>query len=119
MDIVGKLPVALGQKVFIYGVPSEIACDNGTQFVGKKTQAFCQEWNISLVTSTPGYPKANGQAESGNKVYGCEVVIPAEVRVPTSRYSLNNVEANRELMQDNMVLTEELRDAAKIRMASY
>ncbi|XP_074299119.1 uncharacterized protein LOC141630149 [Silene latifolia] len=30
--------------------------------------AFYAQWNINLVTSTPGYPKANGQAESNNKV---------------------------------------------------
>ncbi|XP_074291084.1 uncharacterized protein LOC141617844 [Silene latifolia] len=118
--------------------------------------------NINLVTSTPGYPKANGQAESSNKVvinclkkklksrrgrwaeelllvlwadkttlitptgqtpyflvYGCETVIPVEVHMPTSRYSLNNIEVNNSLMQDSLVLTEELRDAAKIRIASY
>ncbi|XP_074300316.1 uncharacterized protein LOC141631558 [Silene latifolia] len=145
-----------------YVVPSEIVCNNGTQFVRKRTKAFCEEWNINLVTSTPGYPKANGLAESSNKVviscqkkklesrrgrwaeelplvlwadratpkistgqtpyslvYGCEAVIPTEVHVPTSRYSLNNIEANSSLMQDNLVLIEELRDTAKIRIASY
>ncbi|XP_074297421.1 uncharacterized protein LOC141628144 [Silene latifolia] len=30
--------------------------------------AFCAQWNINLVTSTPGYPKDNGQADSSNKV---------------------------------------------------
>ncbi|XP_074298835.1 uncharacterized protein LOC141629788 [Silene latifolia] len=145
-----------------YGVPSEIVCDNGTPFVAKKTKDFCDEWNINLLTSTPGYPKSNGQAESSNKVvisclkkklkrrrsrwaeelpfvlwadrttpkastgqtpyslvYGCEAVIPAEVQVPTSRYILNNVEANSSLMQDNLIVTEELKDAAKIRITSY
>ncbi|XP_074293473.1 uncharacterized protein LOC141620524 [Silene latifolia] len=103
MDIVGKLPVAPGQKVFMlamtdyfskwiaadsfrqvtekevislirtniicrHGVYSEIVCDNGTQFVGKRIKTFYDEWNINLVTSTPGYPKANGQAESSNQV---------------------------------------------------
>lgn len=103
MDIVGKLPVAPGQKVFMlaltdyfskwieagafqqvrdkevisflhtniicrFGVPSEIICDNGSQFISDKTRQFCHEWNISLVTSTPRYPQANGQAESSNKV---------------------------------------------------
>ncbi|XP_074318136.1 uncharacterized protein LOC141654925 [Silene latifolia] len=103
MDIVGKLAVAPGQKVFTlamtdyffkwieadsfrqvtekevisfirtniicrYGVPSEIVCHNDTQFIGKRTKAFCDEWNINLVTSTSGYPKANGQAESSNKI---------------------------------------------------
>ncbi|XP_074299230.1 uncharacterized protein LOC141630289 [Silene latifolia] len=52
-------------------------------------------------------------------VYGCEAVIPAEVHVPPSRYSLNNIEANANLMQDNLSLTEELRDSARIRMTSY
>ncbi|XP_074283410.1 uncharacterized protein LOC141607959 [Silene latifolia] len=51
-----------------YGIPSETLYDNGSQFVGKNTIAFCAEWNINLVTSTPAYPKANGQAESSNKV---------------------------------------------------
>ena len=51
-----------------YGVPAEIICDNGAQFVGRKTQAFCDRWNIKLVPATPRYPNANGQAESSNKI---------------------------------------------------
>ncbi|XP_074282964.1 uncharacterized protein LOC141607507 [Silene latifolia] len=124
--------------------------------------AFCAEWNINLVTSTPSYPKANGQAESSNKVvinclkkklqrrkakwaeelllvlwagrttpktstgqtpyslvYGCETVIPAEIDVPTTRSSLNTVEDNKPLLQDSLTLAEELRDAARIIIASY
>ena len=46
----------------------EIVCDNGTQFVGRRTNQFCRSWGIKLVTSTLGYPKANGQAESSNKI---------------------------------------------------
>ncbi|XP_074277076.1 uncharacterized protein LOC141600729 [Silene latifolia] len=123
---------------------------------------FCAEWNINLVTSTPDYPKTNGQAESSNKVvivclkkklkrrrgrwtkelllvlwadmtalktstgqipyslvYGREAVIPVEVHMLTSRYSLNNIEANDDMLKDNLVLTEGLRDAAKIRITSY
>ncbi|XP_074301294.1 uncharacterized protein LOC141632669 [Silene latifolia] len=124
--------------------------------------AFCAQWNINLVTSTPGYPKANGQVESSNKVvinclkkklkrrkgrwakelslvlwanrttpktstcqtpyslvYGCEAVIPAETHVPTTRSNLNTIEENKPLLQDSLTLTEELRDAARIRIASY
>ena len=51
-----------------FGVPSEIVCDNGSQFISKRTRDFCQEWNIKLVTSTPRYPQSNGQAEASNKV---------------------------------------------------
>ncbi|XP_063948038.1 uncharacterized protein LOC135152135 [Daucus carota subsp. sativus] len=103
MDIVGKMPTAPGQKVFMlamtdyfskwieaeafrqvtskevisfikrnilckFGVPSEIVCDNGSQFISDKTEAFCKKYNINLLKSTPSYPQANGQAESSNKI---------------------------------------------------
>ena len=103
MDIVGKLPPASGQRVYLlamtdyfskwieaeafkeikdtqvisfirrnilsrFGIPSTIVCDNGSQFISDKTKAFCQQYNIQLVMSTPRYPQANGQAEANNKV---------------------------------------------------
>ena len=103
MDIVGKLPPASGQRVYLlamtdyfskwieaeafkevkdtqvisfirrnilsrFGIPSTIVCDNGSQFISDKTKAFCQQYNIQLVMSTPRYPQANGQAEASNKV---------------------------------------------------
>ena len=102
MDIVGKLPPAPGQKVFLlvltdyfskwietttfsqvrdkevmsfiqtniicrFAIPSEIVCDNGSQFISIRTPQFCEEWNIKLITSTPEYPQTNGLAESDNK----------------------------------------------------
>ena len=51
-----------------YGIPSEIICDNGMQFIGGRTRKNCKNWNITLVTSTPRYPQANGQVESSNKL---------------------------------------------------
>ncbi|KAJ9561557.1 hypothetical protein OSB04_006717 [Centaurea solstitialis] len=57
MDIVGK-----------FGVPSEIMCDNGSQFISEKTRKFCDERGIRLITSTPRHPQSNGLAESSNKV---------------------------------------------------
>ncbi|KAJ9535409.1 hypothetical protein OSB04_un001477 [Centaurea solstitialis] len=102
MDIVGKLPPAPGQKVFLlvltdyfskwieaaafsqvkdkevisfiqtniiyrFGIPSEITCDNGSQFISERTRKFCDERGIKLITSTPRYPQSNGLAESSNK----------------------------------------------------
>ncbi|KAI3758461.1 hypothetical protein L6452_06024 [Arctium lappa] len=194
MDIVGKLPPAPGQKVFLlvltdyfsklveaaafsqvrdkeivsfiqtniicrFGVPSEITCDNGTQFISDRTRRFCEERNIKLVTSTPRYPQSNGLAESSNKtiinslkkrlkaakgkwveelpsvlwanrttprtstgqtpfslVYGCEAVLPIEVRLPTSRHT--SVEHNLVDLSYDLDALEELREAAHIRMAS-
>ena len=102
MDIVGKLPTAPGQRVFMlavtdyftkwveaeaykqvrdrdvknfiwrhvicrFGVPKEIVTDNGSQFISREFQDFCEEWGIKLTFSTPRYPQANGQAEATNK----------------------------------------------------
>ncbi|KAJ9537370.1 hypothetical protein OSB04_030103 [Centaurea solstitialis] len=103
MDIVGKLPPAPGQKVYLlvltdyfskwieagafsqirdkevisfiqkniiyrFGIPAEIMCDNGSQFISDKTRTFCEKREIKLITSTPRYPQSNGLAESSNKV---------------------------------------------------
>ncbi|KAK9050558.1 hypothetical protein SSX86_029875 [Deinandra increscens subsp. villosa] len=51
-----------------FGVPSEIVCDNGSQFIGGRTTGFCESWGIKMITSTPVHPQANGQAESSNKI---------------------------------------------------
>ena len=40
-----------------FGIPAEIICDNGAQFIRDGTRAFCSEWNITLITSTPKYPQ--------------------------------------------------------------
>ena len=51
-----------------FGIPSEIICDNGSQFISKRTTDFCSAWGIKMITSTPVHPQANGQAESSNKI---------------------------------------------------
>ena len=51
-----------------FGIPSEIVCDNGSQFIGSRTTNFCDSWGIKMITSTPVQPQANGQAESSNKI---------------------------------------------------
>ena len=142
-------------------MPSEIVCDNGSQFKSDKTEAFCRQWNITLVKSTPRYPQANGQAESSNKilinnfkkilrtrdyglknyhgsygpterhhktlrgqtpfslVYRTEVVLPTDVMKPMTRYSLTMSESNKEQLVHDLDTIDELRDMARIRMASY
>ncbi|KAD5508946.1 hypothetical protein E3N88_16649 [Mikania micrantha] len=51
-----------------FGIPAEITCDNGSQFIGKRTTSFCEAWGIKMITSTLVHPQANGQAESSNKI---------------------------------------------------
>ncbi|KAL7597421.1 hypothetical protein Lser_V15G28014 [Lactuca serriola] len=84
MDIVGKLPVAPGGKVFMLvmtdyfskwfeaeasvQIPAEIICDNGSQFISKRTRDFCTSWGVKMIMSNPVHPRANGQVESSNKI---------------------------------------------------
>nr|XP_016515349.1 PREDICTED: endogenous retrovirus group K member 8 Pol protein-like [Nicotiana tabacum] len=51
-----------------FGVPNEIVCDNGPQFIGEKVIKLFQSWQIKRITYAPYHPTANGQAESTNKV---------------------------------------------------
>ncbi|XP_070018990.1 uncharacterized protein [Nicotiana sylvestris] len=51
-----------------FGVPKEIVCDNGPQFIGAQITESFQSWQIKRITSTPYHPVGNGQAESMNKV---------------------------------------------------
>ncbi|KAD3067148.1 hypothetical protein E3N88_35028 [Mikania micrantha] len=145
-----------------FGIPAEITCDNGTQFIAKRTTNFCESWGIKMITSTPIHPQANGQAESSNKiiiknlkkklgskkgkwaeelpfflwadrtttknatrqtpfslVHGSEAVLPTEMVVPTARSSLQNLESNKEILSEDLDTIDELRDIARIRMATY
>lgn len=52
----------------MFGVPYEIVCDNGSQFISDETEAFCYKWNFTLTKSTPRYPHVNGKAKSSNKI---------------------------------------------------
>nr|XP_016511264.1 PREDICTED: uncharacterized protein LOC107828465 [Nicotiana tabacum] len=51
-----------------FGIPKEISCDNGPQFIGKRTIEFFEKWHIKRILSTLYHIAANGQAESFNKV---------------------------------------------------
>ncbi|XP_060170386.1 uncharacterized protein LOC132601302 [Lycium barbarum] len=51
-----------------FEIPTEIACDNGKQFIGSKVSKFFKEYKIKKILSTPYHPSANGQAESRNKI---------------------------------------------------
>ncbi|KAD0501146.1 hypothetical protein E3N88_44164 [Mikania micrantha] len=144
-----------------FRISVEITCDNGSQFIGKKTTNFCESWGIKMITSTPVYPQANGQAESSNKiiinnlknklgskkgkwaeelpfalwadrtntknatgqtpfslVYGSEAILQTEMVIPTARSSLQTLESINEILSEDLDTIDELRDIARIRMAT-
>ena len=50
-----------------FGVPSKIISNNGTPFLNKDVCHLIEWYSISHTTSTPYYPKGNGQGEASNK----------------------------------------------------
>ena len=50
-----------------FGVPSRFISDNGTSFLNKDVRRLTEWYSIAHTTSTPYYPKGNGQAEAPNK----------------------------------------------------
>ncbi|XP_074282824.1 uncharacterized protein LOC141607372 [Silene latifolia] len=113
MDIVGKLPQAPGQKAYMLAM---------IDYFSKWIEADSYRWAGELpliLWADETTPKTSTGKTPYSLVYGCEAVIPAEIHVPTTRCSLNTVEEKQPLIQDNLTLAEELRDAAIIRIASY
>ncbi|KAI5343237.1 hypothetical protein L3X38_011113 [Prunus dulcis] len=51
-----------------FGMPESITTDRGTFFISREIQGMASRLKIKLLQSTPYYAKANGQAESSNKV---------------------------------------------------
>ncbi|XP_070049090.1 uncharacterized protein [Nicotiana tomentosiformis] len=102
MDIVGlppptpsKVEASLYQKIgerevvdFLwenitcrFGMPKEIACDNGPQFIGVKVTKFLEDLKIKRITFSPNRPSANGQEKSTNKV----IIQNIKKRLETSK----------------------------------
>ena len=48
------------------GLPEEITCDNGPEFVSRRLQAWCAQKGVLLRYIDPGKPMQNGYAESFN-----------------------------------------------------
>ena len=45
------------------GIPETLISDNGLQYSSQEFAAFCKQWGIDHVTSSPLYPQSNGFVE--------------------------------------------------------
>ncbi|XP_074374212.1 uncharacterized protein LOC141714599 [Apium graveolens] len=97
MDIVGKMPPAPGQKVFMLAM---------TDYFSKWIEA-------------EAFRQIKSRETPFSLVYGAEAVMPTEFILPTARYGLATTEMNYEERVHDLDVVDELRDMAKIRMASY
>jgi hypothetical protein len=46
-----------------HGIPEKLRADNGTQLTSAEFEGFLNEYGIKLITSSPRYPRSNGEAE--------------------------------------------------------
>ena len=46
-----------------HGIPATLVSVNGPQYIAEDMKVFAKEYGFQLVTSSPYYPKSNGQAE--------------------------------------------------------
>ena len=53
----------LKRQFGVHGIPAEVVSDNGPQFSSSEFHEFAKEYGFKYVTSSPHYPKANGEAE--------------------------------------------------------
>ncbi|XP_074291280.1 uncharacterized protein LOC141618056 [Silene latifolia] len=88
----------------LFDIPSEIICDNGSQFISNDAEGYCARWNITLKKSAPRTPKSNGQAVSSNKI------IMDNLR---RRYGCMTGELNKAEMVRSLDTVDELRASQK------
>ncbi|KAJ9544554.1 hypothetical protein OSB04_024261 [Centaurea solstitialis] len=163
MDIVGKLPPAPGQKVYLlvltdyfskwieaaafsqvrdkevisfiqtniiyrFGVPSEIMCDNGSQFISERTLIInsirkrLKEAKGRWVEELPSVlwanrttPRTSTGQTPFSLVYGCEAVLPIESQLPIARH--RTMDQNVINLYYDLDALEELREKAFQKMA--
>ncbi|XP_074356243.1 uncharacterized protein LOC141695938 [Apium graveolens] len=125
MDIVGKMPPAPGQKVFMLAMTDYfskwIEVEAFRQVKSKEVISFIKR-NVICKFGVPSEittPKTSTGETPFYLVYGTEIVLPTEIISPTTRYGLATTETNSVERAYDLDMIDEVRDMAKLRMASH
>ena len=59
----GAVVQELKRQFGVHGIPAEVISDNGPQYTSREFQEFRKEYGFKHTTSSPHFPKANGEVE--------------------------------------------------------
>src|SRR3954463_6495126 len=59
--------------VYRFGVPHSIITDNGSNFISKEFQDFCEGLEINITYASVAHPQMNGQVEKANGLIGAGI----------------------------------------------
>src|SRR3954464_12531716 len=67
----GKTTVKFFESiVYRFGVPHNIITDNGSNFISKEFQDFCEDLRINITYASVAHPQTNGQVKKSNGLVG-------------------------------------------------
>ncbi|XP_013628220.1 PREDICTED: uncharacterized protein LOC106334478 [Brassica oleracea var. oleracea] len=115
MDIVGKLPIAPGQKS---NGQAESTNKTVVNMLKKRLEGSHGKWAEELHGVLWAYrttPKTATQENPYSLVYGSEAIIPTEMHVRTTVSGSTSQEENNELRTLSLDLLDETREAARLR----
>ncbi len=69
-----RVVALLDQLVAIYGVPGQVRCDNGPEFIAAALAEWCEAHDVVLHNIEPGKPNQNAFIERFNRTYRTEVL---------------------------------------------
>ena len=97
---------------------NKIIINNLKKKLGSKKGKWAEELPYVLWADRTTPKNATSQTPF-SLVFGTEAVIPTEMVVPTARTSIRDPQANNESLIQDLDTVDELRDLARVRMASY